>query len=256
MANFLILAGRRSGVTFLVDSLNSHPEIECSKDVFSIRRRFKYFQVDVTIGRFCQFRSASWRRQVAYLFRRQRLINAFLREIFRSGDRPGDAVNARGIRLSYEQARKYPQVLKWIRKNDVRVIHLIRENALKAIVSDFTAKKRGVTHVTAPVERVTVSVPPGELRRRLVDREKRVQRFREGFAGRRYLEISYESFLEKPESETRRILDFLGIERFVPLTSRYVKQNPEKLSEILENYAEIARVFNGTDFARYLEPAL
>lgn len=251
MEKFLILAGRRSGVTFLVDSLDSHPEIECSKDVFSIRRRWKYFQVDVTLGQFYRFRSASAGRQLAYVFRRKRLVDAFMSEIF---GHPG-AAKARGIRLSYEQARKYPRALAWSLENGVRVLHLTRENALKAVLSDFTAKKRGVTHATSPLDRVTVRVPPDEIRRLLIEREKRVAGFRERLQGGRHLEISYESFLARQESETRRILDFLGIDRLVPFTSRYVKQNPDSIAAILENYAEVARALSGTSFARYLEPA-
>jgi LPS sulfotransferase NodH len=251
LEKFLVLAGRRSGVTFLVDSLDSHPEIECSKDVFSIRRRWKYFQVDVAIGKFYKFRSASRGRQLAYVLRRKWLINAFMTEIF---GREGTA-KARGIRLSYEQSRKYPRALEWSLENGIRVLHLTRENILKAILSNLIAKKRGVTHATSPLPRVTVRVPPGELKKLLIDREKLVERYRKRLQGGHHLEISYESFLARRESETRRILDFLGIDHFVPLTSQYVKQNPDSVAEILENYAEVARAFAGTPFARYLEPA-
>jgi hypothetical protein len=245
---FLILAGRRSGVTFLVDSLDSHPEIECIKDVFSLRRRFKYFQVDVAIGLFYKFRSASKGRQLDYVFRRKRLIDAFMAETF---GREGTA-KARGLRLSYEQALKYPRALRWTLDNDLAVLHLTRENVLKAILSNLTAKKRGITHITSPVEKVTVRVPPEELKKLLIEREKRDQKFRRMLIGRRHLAISYESFLARRESETRRILDFLGIDHFAPLTSRYVKQNPDALEEILENYGEVTRAFKGTGFEKYL----
>lgn len=218
------------------------------KDVFSLRRRFRYFQVDVAIGLFARFRSASRGRQLDYLFRRGRLIDAFLEEAFA----PAGTVRARGIRLSYEQARKYPQALRWAARNDLRVIHLLRENGLKAIVSHFTAKKRGVAHATSPLERVTLRLPPREVERLLAQRHERVERYRAMLGGQRYCEVTYESFLARKEAETRRLLDFLGVERFVPLTSRLVKQNPDSLRDILENYEEIARALRGTAFEHYL----
>jgi hypothetical protein len=249
MEKFIVLAGRRSGVTLLVESLDSHPDVECRKDVFSIRRRWKHFQVDVMTGLFYPFRSASLQRRIDYVFHRQRLIRAFLAETFA----PAEGVLAKGIRLSYEQVRKYPDILPWVLENDVRIVHLVRENALKAIVSHFTAKKRGFAHATSKVDRVTLRLPPGELKTLLAGRDREIERYRVLFRDRPCCEVSYESFLARKEEETRRLLDFLGIARYVPLTSRLVKQNPDSLRDILENYDEIARALRGTPFEKYLE---
>ena len=228
MEPFVVLAGRRSGTTLLVESLDSHPDIECTKDVFSIRRRWKYFQVDVATGLFYPYRSASLERRIAYVFRRRRLIEEFLTETFARAGAP----QARGIRLSYEQVRKYPHILTWMLKQNIRVLHLIRENSLKAIVSHFTAKKRGIAHATTKVEKVTLRLPPAELKRHLAQRAMEVERYRRLLQDRPCCEMSYESFLENREAETRRILEFLRVPRFVPLTSRLVKQNSDSLKEI------------------------
>jgi hypothetical protein len=252
MERFLILAGRRSGTTLLVECLDSHPDIECRKDVFSIRRRWRHFQVDVKSGLFYPFRTASLKRRIDFVFRRRWLIESFLAEAFA----PVPGVKAKGIRLSYEQARKYPEVLPWALENGVRVVHLIRGNGLKAVVSHFTAKKRGFAHATSKVERVTLKLPPGELMAFLIKREREVERYRALLQDRPCCEISYESFLAQKEKEARRVLGFLGIDRYVPLTSRLVKQNTDSLREILENYDEIARTLRGTPFQSYLEDHL
>jgi len=249
MERFIVLAGRRSGTTLLVECLDSHPDVECRKDVFSIRRRWKHFQVDVKTGLFYPFRSASLARRIDYLFRRRRLIRAFLTETFA----PTEGVLAKGIRLSYEQVRKYPDILPWVLENDVRIVHLVRENALKAIVSHFTAKKRGFAHATSQVAKVTLRLPPEELLALLVQREREIDRYRALFQDRPCCEVSYESFLARKEEETRRLLAFLGISRYAPLTSRLVKQNPDSLRDILENYDEIARALRGTPFEKYIE---
>jgi hypothetical protein len=244
---FLLLAGRRSGTTLLVESLDSHPDLECRKDVFSIRRRWKYFQVDVKSGLFYPYRTASLQRKLDFLFRRTRLVESFLAETFA----PTPGVKAKGIRLSYNQARKYPAVLPWILRNGIPVVHLVRENGLKAIVSHFTAKKRGVAHATSKVERVTLRLPPAQVRALLNERRKEVESYRARLRDHPCCEVSYESF-RNPE-ETRRLLEFLGVDSGVPLSSRLVKQNPDSLRMILENYDEIARELRGTPFERDLE---
>lgn len=248
MEKFLILAGRRSGTTFLVTSLDSHAQVECTKEIFSTRRNFKYFQVDKSGSAFYKFRSATFKRQLDYIFRRQHLIDAFLTEIFI----PAENVKARGIRLSYEQAHKYPEILQWVLKNDVRVIHLLRENSLKAIVSHFTARKRGVHHVTSQVEQVTVRLSPATLKKLLIKRNSDTEKYRQMFKDRQYCEVCYETFVKNREAESRRIFDFLQIDQFMNLTSNLVKQNPDSLKDILENYEEVSQAFKGTAFEKYL----
>ncbi len=249
MEKFVILAGRRSGTTLLANSLDSHPQIECTKETFSTKRRWKYFQIDRPSSPFYKFRSASLQRQIDYMFRRKQLIDVFLTQEFNTA---ADTVKARGIRLSYEQAHKYPEILEWIIEHDVKVIHLIRENSLKAILSQFTAQKREVYHVTSKVERVTVQVPPDKLKKLLTKRTNNIETYRRMFKDRPYCEIFYESFVANQETETRRMLGFLQIDHFMPLTSNLVKQNPDSLKDILENYEEVAQAFRGTAFEKYL----
>ena len=248
MEKFIVLAGRRSGTTLLVTCLDSHPQIECSKEVFSTTRRFRYFQIDRRSSLFYKFRSASMKRKIDYIFRRQQLIDAFLAEVYI----PVDNVKAMGSRVSYEQARKYPEILEWIIKNEVSVIHLIRENPVKAIVSHFTAKKRQTFHTTSKVERVTVELSPYNLQQSVIKRMHETERYRNMFKNQRHHEIYYESFIADRDGETRHILDFLQVDHFVPLTSNLVKQNPDSLKDILENYDEIAQAFKGTVYEKYL----
>ena len=249
MNKFIVFAGRRSGTTLLVTSLDSHPQINCTKDVFSTKRRLRYFQVDRPSGLFYRFRSTSLKRQIDYIFRRKQLIDAFLAEVYTPTD---DSIRAIGSRVSYGQARKYPEILEWITENDASVIHLIRQNPLKAVVSHFTAQKRHTYHTTSKVKRVTVQLSPHKLQRAVTKRLYEIENYRQMFKNQRYHEVYYESFVADRNAETRRILDFLGIEEYAPLTSDLVKQNPDSLADILENYQEIAQVFKGSVLEKYL----
>lgn len=249
MDRFILLAGRRSGTTLLTTCLDSHPQVQCTKDVFSTKRRLRYFQVDRPSGRFFKFRSSSTKRRIDYVLRRKQLIDAFLAEVYTPAD---DSIRARGGRLSYAQARKYPRALEWIAENDASVIHLIRQNPLKAIVSQATAQKRHTYHTASSVKRVTVRLSPHELQKLALNRLREIEQYRSLLQDGPYHEVIYESFVADRDAETRKMLDFLHIDQFVPLTTDLVKQNPDSMADILENYEEVARAFKGTVLEKYL----
>jgi len=69
---------------------------------------------------------------------------------------------------------------------------------------------------------------------------------------KRHIEISYESFVANRDAETQRILDFLNIDQFVPLTTELVKLNPDSLQEIIENYEEVKQALSGTASENFL----
>ncbi|MDY6876428.1 MAG: sulfotransferase [Chloroflexota bacterium] len=248
MDKFIVLAARRSGVTLLLDSLNSHPQIQCYKGVFTTTNRLKFFEFDNPDSRFYKFRSASPKRQGDYVFRRKRLISTFLTELYTSTA----GVKAVGVRLSYIQAKKYPEVLEWALENDVGIIHLVRKNSLKAIVSHFSARKRGLHHSTLKAERVTIRLSPLRLKRRLTRLTRQIEKYNAMLADKRHIKVYYETFTANRDTEIRRILGFLEVDQSVPLTSDLIKLNPDSLENILENYEAITRAFKGTVFEKYL----
>ena len=54
-------------------------------------------------------------------------------------------------------------------------------------------------------------------------------------------------------TEIRKVLKFLEIDEFIPLTSELVKVNPDSLEDIIENYAEIKKALVNTQFEKYLD---
>jgi LPS sulfotransferase NodH len=150
------------------------------------------------------------------------------------------------------EAGKYPVILDWVKESNASVIHLIRKNPVKAIVSHFTAKKRRMYHTTSKVKKVTIRLSPKKLRREAAKRLYEIEKYRRLFKHQDYHELNYESFMEDRDDETHRILDFLGIDEFVSLRSNLVKQNPDSLEDILENFQEIKKAFQGSIFEKYL----
>jgi hypothetical protein len=170
---------------------------------------------------------------------------------------PVNGVRAIGVRVLYEQADKYPEILDWARENDVAIIHLIRENSLKAVVHTEASFKRGLLHSTSRTEPLTkLRLSPARLEMQLTRLMQHIEKYRIMLEGGRYLEINYEALVVQRQVESHRILDFLKIDRNDPPTidseEKKIGLLPDSLQDMLDNYEEIRQAFRGTDFERFL----
>ncbi len=253
MDKFIVLAAHRSGTTLLLSSLESHPQVKCHKRIFTVDVVVKRLWVrDRPGSSFHQFRTASLKRRLDYIFRSKQLINDFMTE----SAAPTDGVKMVGVRVIYAEADKHPEILAWAKEHDVGIIHLIRENALKTIVSAETAQKRGLSHSTSKVKWVTVHLSPFKLKMQLTRLTQQIEKYQTVLKNTRHLEVSYEALVARPEAETRRILDFLKLEQLGPLTTNLVKLNPNSLGDIIENYTEVKQALHGTAFEKFLDEEL
>lgn len=249
MNDFVLIAGHRSGTTMLLRSLESHPRIECHKRPLKVDSYKGVIAVDNRRCPYRRFRTASLTRRFDYLFNRQRLVADFVSSLSANA---GDNVQAVGIRITYLAADKHPEILGWAIENEVPVVHLIRENALKTILSRLAVKARGIAHSTQQVKAVKLTLEPASLKKRLQKLTEKISEYQMRLGNAHCLEMSYESFVAERDPETRRLLNFLGIDDYLPLTSNTVKLNPDSLEDVIENYAEVKTALEGTDFERFL----
>jgi LPS sulfotransferase NodH len=252
MEKFIVLTTQRSGATFFIKQLSSHPQIACRPEtVFTQDCKFKFFSFDRPSSFYYKYRSSSPRRQISHRFRRKQLVYGCLDDYWRT--LPNN-VRTIGFKLSYNHVKKYPAIAEWVREHDVRIIHFIRHNILKTILSLETAQRRQVYHSTQKVEPVRIHLHPGKLLRNLTRRTRAIEKYRAMFGDKPYLEVFYESFVADRDSETRRILQFLDIDEFMPLETDLVKLNPNSIEDIIENYEKVAKALEGTVFEKYLKP--
>lgn len=237
----VILTTRRSGSSFLVECLRSHPEIECASEILN-------GQPDDPVPAF----RGPWR----YVKKWSRIA--------RTGAwMPGrwlDAYYARGhakvrcFKAMYEQLVR-PFALRYVVENeDIRVIHLRRHNLLKAHISALLMNKREVLQATAPTEAVRIRVSPARAIASMRKMRARYEYFDRAFERHPRLQVSYESLFDGKylDSETgRRICDFLGVAQY-RMESRIVKLNPESLRDMVTNYDELAAAVSKTEFADLL----
>jgi LPS sulfotransferase NodH len=256
MIKFLIITQPRSGSSFFTSCLNSHSQIYCprgslfTKHNVSPLKRFKpgFLTVDRKKSPYYKYRSGSFRRQIAHRFRRNKLIHEFLSEWYARYQN----YEAVGFKVNYSQISRYPATISWVKQNDVKIIHLVRNNLLKRHVSNKIAIARDQHHSRKPLKPIKVYIDPEILLDDFRRRQKRFDKYRKLFRDFPFLEVSYESMVADKGTETGKVLKFLGIEQVMPLTTDLVKVNPDSVEDLIENYDEVEQTLINTEFKYFL----
>jgi len=169
-------------------------------------------------------------------------------------------VGAVGFKLMYGQVHANPGLLPYLALRRVHVLHLIRANLLRAVLSYDVAKSTGVFHARRgdALPSTIVRVDPADLLERLEQREEAVTLARRWVERYRLpcLQVSYEGMCDRREETLSRILRVLGVEPSVDkLESAFARINSVPLSELIENLAEVRAALAGTRFEWMLESA-
>jgi len=86
-----------------------------------------------------------------------------------------------------------------------------------------------------------------------VDRIRRLEREAVlRLSGMPLLEVCYENLVATPSAEFRRVTDFLGVPAGEP-KGRTLRQNPEPLSVLLENYDELKAAFAASPLSPWFD---
>jgi len=251
---FIILAATRSGSTYLKDLLDSHPRIRAWGEIF--------LRKSVMPGTFAHYCKSSpphsalysllggrFASRVPYNFGMMWLHKRFLDWFYSFGDSSDE--QAAGFKLMYGDVNAYQK--RWIRKEGVSVIHLIRENALKRHLSILTSQKRRFAHSTKQVKPIKVYCNPNtiaeDLKRYMVTQD----RMRKTFLSNPTIEVHYEDFLYSYPEPYDKVLDFLGVERWQAPPAKLRKLNPDSAEDIIENYEEIVDALADTPYERFLK---
>ncbi len=251
MNKFVVLSTQRSGSVALIQSLSSHPDVVCFGEIFLKGATYER-KMSVPAGRanflYEEFARESLSRRVWCRLASGACERAFLVEFYR---RQSD-VSAAGFKLMYSQVGHHPGALDWILGNDVRIVHLVREDALRVILSRLTRAQTGVAHSASQIGPAVLRVDPKRLIRELDVRERVLSRFRTLLAGRpNAIEIRYEDYIERRESENQRILDFLGVSPDTELSSGVIRQKRYPLRQIIENYDEVVAALQPTPHIKF-----
>lgn len=267
---FLVLAQARSGSNMLAMALNSSASITCFGEIFN----FAFDGVMFGGVEGYDHRNAKDRAL------RDNDFQAFLRE--RIYCQHPEEIGAVGWKLLYRQFWGYPGLLQHlIEHRHLRVLHLKRRNLLRALLSLKIAETTGVWMEVEPPRLTLANVrrasrhpfrtvarlprllgrvkgarkrfPPPATRTRLTVTKEELDEFiiwatsnaahyDNLFRGHPMQTLFYEDLVDRRDKTFRQAQEFLGVKPG-PLTVRLVKQNPEPLPELLENYDELRAAY-------------
>jgi LPS sulfotransferase NodH len=145
---------------------------------------------------------------------------------------------------------------KLVACKDLKIIHLIRRNRLRTVISLEIAFKTGQwtkskNNSSVPTEK-RVKLEPSKLIKRLEQIEEGECATRARFRDRETLEIVYEDLVQNPKQIFATVGAYLGVDGIDPQKIRLKKQNPESLRQLISNYDEVEAVLKNTKFAEYL----
>lgn len=242
MIRFIIATTQRSGSSLMRMSLQDYPGIQCHGDLFiNVPKPEWPMEYQNYIRR-------SLFRKLEHRFYRRALIKRYLNWVL-SHDRQSLAV---GFKLMYNQARRYPDAVEWIRAHDFRVVHLVRKNSLRTLISEKIANSTRVYTTTKDAEQQTLELDPPAVLNELRRRQALVEQHPALWTGCPLLEISYESFVANRDLESRRLLEFLEVPYRGPLESSLRKISRRTLRETVANYDEVSAALAGTQFETLL----
>jgi LPS sulfotransferase NodH len=249
VTRFVVLSTQRSGSTWVVDMLTSNPRVVAYSELFmhggegtpkwGQEQSLPYWQTFSREQRGGRLARPYW-------------LWHYLGRAFE--ERPG--VDAIGFKLMYSQLTRISKPLMpslWLKR--VRIIHLIRRNALDVVLSkEAGAARGGKLHARAgeDVERVRIRLQTDDLLRRMTLHERAIEGARVRFkrVGLPYREVVYEE-LADDERGFGPLFEFLGVEP-APVSSSLKKVNPTVHEELIENYGEVREALNGTKYAEQL----
>ena len=168
-------------------------------------------------------------------------------------------VRACGFKAKLKDVRDREEFRGLLEKNDVKVIHMQRQDLLRRAISTINArqlqKKYGVWNRTKGMPGLeSFSVDFDEL--------DTVLEFVEESAAElgvfvnsldlKIMVVQYENLLANPESELGRIQDFIDVDARL-LQADTEKSTPDRLDVAINNYEELVRRYKGSKYEQFLD---
>ena len=232
---FVILAAPRTGSNLLCTLLNSHPEVLCHHELFNPNGIFYALE----------YRDGSL--DLGSMEARDREPFEFLQRVW---DHPQGSFCV-GFKMTRGQDRTIMQ--KLIEDPGVLKILLYRRNRLKTFISEQLARQTDRWEAYAREELATVTprlhVDVESFKAHCNINESFYQGIEDALrSGQQpWIETAYEDVLTDPEHV--RLLEFLGTgETRIKLTHSSVKQSDTDLRTHIENYRELERALEGSEY--------
>ena len=244
---FVVVTTQRSGSSWLVDLLDSHPAARVWSEIFLDRPLsaqpwtagllppMRFQQYRETVGGVRPFSTLAYLDWVAGLEPRARAF---------------------GFKLMYNHWRRYPEIALALVARRYKVVHLVRANAFDAYLSGLRVRETGEPHRLE-----AGSAPPRPLRvdaaacLHYVDRRERsVRRIRRllGLLRLEVVELDYEALRRNLDGELRKVTGLLGVPGH-RWQSRFQKIVSGRYESLVENWGEVRAALARRGYGSWLE---
>lgn len=222
---FVIISRSRTGSTLLMTLLNNHKNIICEGELF------------------------------------QRLNGKSCKQIWNSSfSKQPKNIRQVGFKLFYyhpfdDDKSVWDFILK---DKNITIIHLIRKNKLKSLVSreiaELTNKwaEYSYNKDAIKIEDKMISLNYYSCLKSFEKIEFYENKTRNQFSEHNFLEIDYENLVEQEEKVIRDIFKLLKVE-YQKVTASNKKQNPEGLKKLIINYEDLKTQFKNTKWHPFFE---
>ena len=222
---YVTLFPGRTGSTYLASHMQTHPQIISRYEI---------------LGR----RSTDWERQYE-----------MLKQLFESKRK--HEVKAIGFKTKLHAVLDREVFTEYIHEHQIRIIHMIRRNKLKFIISVVRAKMlrsiEGVSNVLnqsqSPVGPMEIPVEKFTRATKRLNVEKYLQEYIDTLELPK-LKIAYEDLLKEEQSTLNRVWDFLDVDH-VSTEGVTRKNTPDDVREAVTNLDEILK--RHPDYEQYVD---
>ena len=257
----LLLARQRSGTNALQAALSTHPDIHCTREVFhDAPEEHPHLDQERNFFRFLEQRGAPAARGSAQA--QERLFLDYLALLRTSTDKRFLVVD---VKLNathhfdgpWRPLVGHPALFGLAARHRLRVLHLVRANGLRTVVSAIKARRtqRWIEQGGGPAEDIRVEVPVARLVSALWGARGEDELVRTAFEPRGdYLRVEYAELFGDLPAGVGGIARWLGADDAPAVGDLEVrKQASLPLEETISNFDEVRRVLTGTPFESFLE---
>jgi LPS sulfotransferase NodH len=257
---FMVFGNQRTGSTLVANRLNSHSQVICYEEIF-----LPWVDSEPSLrGWLDNNQRPQWQRAIPGV------RTSFLTSLLDVNRVPG-GVGALGFKVMYNQMSLWPKfaylapragqllqdhpLRRWLAANQVVILHTLRRNHLKVLVSHELAAQSGRFHSRdAAVGKNNVVIPLRGLKARLGRIEAAERVARNIIRGLPTIEVFYEDYVgaEGIEQDARLCV---ALGQKVPeggLSSQLSKVSSDDLRDTVKNYDQVASSLSGTRFERFL----
>jgi Sulfotransferase family len=249
MTNFIIFTTQRSGSTVLTRTLDGHPEIFCAGELFHESTDIYHPEWHFPVWALSQ--KSKMLRKFDKILNYPNLRFRAIPHIKKFFNSPGSNEKARGFKLMISHMRSMPNMWDYLKKDNAKVIVLIRKNVFNTGLSRLRKDETRVPHAAGTVT-VTEKfrVAPNKLLKHM-----------------QYLEKVNQELLDYTRDMPRIVLyyeDFGNWDAMMNQVFSFLEVGPQTLPPVLKkiggtswrddvtNYEEIEKLLKENNYNQYL----